>query len=503
MELNDLTKNEIKECFDNLKKYLSTYNDIKYERYVKLGSLIVKINIHGKEFLPHIEKQLTYILIENPQKYDVVLNVWKESDTFSLCKSISPKFDVKNNIKLRIAILYAKSEKYDIQVKDEKFSPIKPILDIQSKRGILIGNDFENNTYYYGVEDLTPEEFIKEGHIFVQFFNNMLKSENSNLVHGAVIGLNNKGILFCARGQRGKSTLSVLSMIRGFEYVSDDYLILTKTNNELISNPIYSIITLSPEMYNRLYSELEGSRFISNNARKDKYVFNISNFHNKFMKDYPIKLCIFPEITEDKEPSIRLCTKEEKGRAIVQIIQSTLMQMNDLSERQTVEKLINMVKDFNFYKFNLCFDIEKNTEYLKNFMNAYCDNSADNVDIDDILIDITFDLANIIDKNTGIIYSMNKFTTNILENLLNGVSIELLKSECVNFGANSEEYDILIDLLKQLGVLKQNIIHNNNLLSINKDFAQEDNYTILLTEHNKKGNKNLVKERKNDLLQIK
>ena len=331
----------------------------------------------------------------------------------------------------------------------------------------------------------------------------MLKSENSNLVHGAVIGLNNKGILFCARGQRGKSTLSVLSMIRGFEYVSDDYLILTKTNNELISNPIYSIITLSPEMYNRLYSELEGSRFISNNARKDKYVFNISNFHNKFMKDYPIKLCIFPEITEDKEPSIRLCTKEEKGRAIVQIIQSTLMQMNDLSERQTVEKLINMVKDFNFYKFNLCFDIEKNTEYLKNFMNAYSDNSADNVDIDDILIDITFDLANIIDKNTGIIYSMNKFTTNILENLLNGVSIELLKSECVNFGANSEEYDILIDLLKQLGVLKQNIIHNNNLLSINKDFAQEDNYTILLTEHNKKGNKNLVKERKNDLLQIK
>ena len=108
-------------------------------------------------------------------------------------------------------------------------------------------------------------------------------------MHGAVIGLNGDGICFCARGQRGKSTLSVLSMMKGFEYVSDDYLILHKKDNQLLSSPIYSIITLSPVMYNRLYDYLKGSQFVSNNARKDKYVFNISNFHNTFKQNYPIK----------------------------------------------------------------------------------------------------------------------------------------------------------------------------------------------------------------------
>ena len=118
--------------------------------------------------------------------------------------------------------------------------------------------------------------------------------------------------------------------MKGFEYVSDDYLILHKKDNQLLSSPIYSIITLSPVMYNRLYDYLNGSQFVSNNARKDKYVFNISNFHDTFKQNYPIKLCIFPEIVSDKEPSIKPCTLEEKGRAIVQLIQSTLMQTQDL-----------------------------------------------------------------------------------------------------------------------------------------------------------------------------
>ena len=73
------------------------------------------------------------------------------------------------------------------------------------------------------------------------------------------------------------STLSVLSMMRGFDYVSDDYLILHQDEKgQLLSSPIYSIITLSPVMYNRLYDLMKESQFVSNNARKDKYVFSFS-----------------------------------------------------------------------------------------------------------------------------------------------------------------------------------------------------------------------------------
>ena len=358
MRFDNLTQQEIRECFTNIDRYLSSQEQ-KFIKYVDLGCTVVRLMGYSDEFLPHIEKQLTFVLRDSAPKYDATLILWKETDFDNLIPKVSQKFNPRTNMRLRIDMLYKKNTSLDwLSITDKNFSKTKPLIEIQRLRGFFIGNDYETNTYYYGVKNLEPEEFIKEGHLFVQFFNNILKTPVSNLAHGAVIGLNGNGILMCARGQRGKSTLAVLSMIKGFEYVSDDYLILHKKENELLSSPIYSIITLSPKMYNELYDYLDGSRFVSNNARKDKYVFNISNFHDRFRMNYPIKICLFPDIVTDKEPSIHPC---EKGRAICHLIHSTLMQTQDLNDNKTVKKMMDMVKDFEFYKFNLCHNIDKNT----------------------------------------------------------------------------------------------------------------------------------------------
>jgi hypothetical protein len=142
---------------------------------------------------------------------------------------------------------------------------------------------------------------------------------------------------------------------------------------------------------------------------------------------------MFPEITTDTQPSIRLCTKEENGRAITQLIQSTLMQVQDLCEHQTVKKIYEMVKNFTFYKFNLCKNIEENTEFLRNFMNNLDNQHKEILHDDRILVDITYNIANIIDTKTGTIYTMNKFGTNILENLIKGVSVNAIKTELQKF----------------------------------------------------------------------
>ena len=109
--------------------------------------------------------------------------------------------------------------------------------------------------------------------------------------------------------------------------------------------------------------------------------------------NYPIKICLFPEIVSDKEPSIHPC---EKGRAICQLIHSTLMQTQDLNDNKTVKKMMDMVKDFEFYKFNLCSDIEKNTEFLRDFMNNLEKRERKTITEDKIYLDITFDFANIL-----------------------------------------------------------------------------------------------------------
>ena len=297
MQIKDLTKENLSLVFAQLDNYLAQ-KEVKWIKYADLGCKIVKIVSYSDEFLPLVEKQLTFVLKDSAEHYDDTLIIWHEPDILNLAKSIISKIP-QYTMRLKLERIHRKThlghctdeELYNLSMFYNNFSKTKPIIDFRTEQGFVNANDKENHKYYYGVKDLSPEEFIKEGHIFVQFLNNILKTETSNLVHGAVIGYKGNGICFCARGQRGKSTLSVLSMMKGFEYVSDDYLILHENEKkELLSSPIYSIITLSPEMYNRLYDLMDGCRFVSNNARKDKYVFNIANFHDRFKKNYPIKL---------------------------------------------------------------------------------------------------------------------------------------------------------------------------------------------------------------------
>src|SRR5574344_747684 len=364
MEVKNISKEMLKKYYKNLENYVKSNNDLKWVKYLDLGVKVIRLMSYSDEFTPLVEKQLTYTLKDKASHYDATIILWKENDIKNISLKIDETLNPRTNFKARIEMLASKRDFVDLHVFDDSYSKTRMLLDVNAYENIVNAFDRENNTYYYGVENLEPEEFIKHGHIFVQMFNLILNTKESALVHGAVVGLDNHGILFCAGGQRGKSTLTVLSMLKGFEYVSDDYLTLYKSGNELLSSPIYSIITLSPRMYNELYDELDGTRFVSNNARKDKYVLNIANHHNQFKTGYPIKFCMFPQIVNDAKPSIVPCDKE---MAIDQLITSTTVQMQDSENDEVKEKLRNFIKDFDFYQINLCSDIYANTEFLREF----------------------------------------------------------------------------------------------------------------------------------------
>lgn len=340
---------KIKVSETKLLEYIKANSSYEKILYLDLGVKIVRLVCYSELFIPHIKKQFTYTLLENSDKYDATIVLWHEP---------------------QLEDIYTHKELFRFVPKSETLDDLYDFIVYDTTMRFHVP---KTNTYYHGVKSLEPEEFVREGHAFVQVLYKILKTENTNLVHGACVGLDNKGVLLCARGQRGKSTLTVLSLLKGFEYVSDDYLTLEKQGENLYAHPIYSIITLSPRMYNEMFDELAGSRFISNSARKDKYVINIANFHEQFRKKYPIKFCLFPEIVTDDEPSICECNQQQKGQAVTHLIHSTVIQMLDFYNAETMKKLVDMVNGFKFYRINLCNNIYKNTECLRQFIKEYKD----------------------------------------------------------------------------------------------------------------------------------
>jgi hypothetical protein len=162
-------------------------------------------------------------------------------------------------------------------------------------------------------------------------------------------------------------------MLDGFDYVSDDYLTLGREDGNLYAWPIYSIITLSPMMYGDLYDTLD-AKFVSNNARKDKYVFSIAAYHDRFRARHPVSLCLFPQLVSDPEPGVASCPPAGRGRAVTQLVHSTIAQMGDRHDIATVKKLVDFVKDLPFYQINLCRDTDKNLRRLRTFLETgLCD----------------------------------------------------------------------------------------------------------------------------------
>lgn len=365
MIINHVSEKDIFSTFTRLDGFIHMERDPSFTKYIRIGDIIIRIISYSQEYLWHIENQFTLALCDKCEHYDCTLVIWKESKFSDLIKNII-KGDNTSAIyrQYRIHKLHQSSPLDHFLIYNENILHAKPLLEIHCASNLVMGWNPLTNTYYYADHDLSSEEFIKRGHAFVQIIARIVKRKNSNLAHGAVVGLNNTGVLLCGKGYRGKSTFSVQALLDEFEYVSDDYIMIEKDNTDVYASPIYSIITLHPHMWQK-FSHILDVKFISNNARKDKYVFNISKYHRLFRRKYPIKIAMMLNICHCKEPSIE---EGYKYQAMDEFICSSVAQTGDMQDVSTIAKLEAFIKDLPFYRINLSTNLEKNVECLKNFL---------------------------------------------------------------------------------------------------------------------------------------
>ncbi len=496
MNFTNIPQEELSSYFANINTYLESNFEIQWTKYLDLGVKKVRLISYSKEFLAHVEKHMGYVLCDSLDSYGATIVLWEEKDIESFINMLSDKFNPKNNIKLRVELLALRRTQVNsiIASKNEKVDGDADVR-IRIDGHIIEARDERANTYYYALDGMTSKDVAMQGHLFVQAFTHILRDENTGMVHSAVVGLNNKGMLFCGRSGKGKSTLSVAAMMAGFEYVSDDYLTIEREGDKIYTYPIYSMISLSHAMYDNLYTKMKG-KFMYNNTPGLKYIFNINAYHDQFRKKYPIELCLFPQIVDDEEPSVVPCAKT---LPMFQFVHSSLEQVLLVNDKKSLKRFYEMIKDLNYYQINLCQDLDKNVACLRSFIENYDPSIKNTFEEEDIVVDFYNETGFFFDIQNLIFYSMNQFTTNIFQNFQNNVSVKTLVERLNTYSyipkgkkeLLEDELSNILAILQERNLLK-NYKESNSLAEINEVYLIRDKAHFYLAIHEENKSNNLL-----------
>ena len=362
--------NSWRSLIGSLKEELLSRSSVTGDCYLDLGGLkTVRLVVGDPEAWKLIRRELGWILTSQVANPDATIYLWKEPDVKSFAQRI-----LGREVAIDPGQDYLLLKVLDDHDGDKESGTMYPSGQVNLAMGSVYLTS--GDEYFYGTSSFEPEKWISEGHLFVQILFRILNElPSTKLVHGACVGLDGKGLLLCARGQRGKSTLAVTAMLKGFDFVSEDYLILEQNAEGLYASPIYSMVTLSPFMYDKLYDGLSKAKFIGVGPFKGKYLFDITDFRDQVKWHYPVRACVFPEISpEATEPRYELCDPAEKNRAITHMAHSTLFQMwcaglkRKQSDQEFILAIIRMLRGLDFYKIILTPDIFRNADCLRSLV---------------------------------------------------------------------------------------------------------------------------------------
>ena len=104
-----------------LKNEVQKYAADEVVKFVRLGSKIIRIIVRSQEFLPLMQKQLTYTLMDKADGFDATLVVWKEENPQSYIDGMA-KGNTSLLMRMRLDKLMSKKDAVRLDLMDEKYS---------------------------------------------------------------------------------------------------------------------------------------------------------------------------------------------------------------------------------------------------------------------------------------------------------------------------------------------------------------------------------------------
>lgn len=327
--------------FASLDRFLATReiknNTKKYTRSVYMAGIKVKFCFYTEGIGEVYAPQFNHNRADEGNEQNV-FHIWKGNFLDFL-----PRHDPENDVLWEID-------------NDDCFFTVMPWGKL------FIAYNKHSGAYYVCLPDDEKEYLMKFGHAAIKVINLWAKHNGLVVVHGAGVGIDNKGVLLCGEGGAGKSTLALSCLAYNMQFISEDYLLLMRVDNELFAYPIYSVACLNPDMRKRL-TALNAPTLQVMHERGEREMLDLSAYEKSFCDGMKIYAAVTPKLSTS--PAIHF---NPSGKAPAKMILSTIRQLDDRKNATHIKALSDCLSPLPCYELMLGEDLGENARFLMNFI---------------------------------------------------------------------------------------------------------------------------------------
>lgn len=215
------------------------------------------------------------------------------------------------------------------------------------------------NSFFVSVDDNDKNNFwhLGENHLLMRLFGYIF-NDNNIVLHGAVVGNKDFGVLITGLSGVGKSTLAAYCAKYGMSFVCDDRVALHIENNIVFADPIYTTLSL--------YEPIDGLKvktvFRPENCTKDIIILDKSYIS----KHMPIRAIIEPIKSNNNMPIIEKSAKSPVLTRICSDYSNFSRLTRSINPLNEYKKISEMLKDIDVYSLQLSKSIDENAKSILN-----------------------------------------------------------------------------------------------------------------------------------------
>jgi len=320
-----------------------TNSDVSPEFYFQIDRYIIRLVFAGDVLFSSMSNCFKHLEVEPAAKYDLTVYCW---DSVSTRSSAPPLGGFESGLKTGNDISFF--NKGGIYILYYHASKVLNIVNSNTDIALFWIPDHGDLPHYETASALK--------NILRCWFHR----QHYYLVHSAVVGQHEQGILIVGGGGSGKSTTALAGVLDGLKYGGDDYILISRKQGYW-AHSLYNSVKLENNNLSHYFEIKPEFLYIDESGKNKMVIFLNQLYPERISKRFRIKAIVVPHIYSG---SVTFIEKISASKIFKALAPSTIFQHIGPDDR-IIQFLASLTREIPGFRLNLSPNLDQIPVVLK------------------------------------------------------------------------------------------------------------------------------------------